>query len=235
VQLRFSEPRVVRSALLFSVAPASVAGTTPIRHQISAWVPGTELDAPCEDAAWRLPTSSRLSLWLHLHPTGIASELRISLALWLAPPDSEELLLAPIPTNGAELTSDGHAWTLRSEYRLEREARVVGLLPRMDPRGMQLKIVARPPQGPAVPLIWIHRWDPFWPETYRLRIPLQLPSATILELEARFDDPGKRSTDLFQQPDPLPSAGAAADLARCYLELVEPARPGSGEPGRPPH
>ncbi len=87
---------------------------------------------------------------------------------------------------------------------------------------MEMKLVARPPDGPELPLVWIHRWDVFWPERYRFRVPVDLPGGTVLVLDARFDDPGREQAFAISPPELLSIDGGAPGPCRCYLELIEP-------------
>lgn len=220
VDFRFSDPRLVRSATLFALDRDESRQETAARA-IATWWPGRVVEALPAGIGHALPGASSLSLWLHVHPCGVETELRASVALWFAAEPIEQVVVlhAIRPTSDARTPGAHAGYGLRFEQRLGRAARVLALHPHLDRTGKQLKVVARLPGLPEVPLAWIHRWDAFWPERYALREPLELPDEAMIEIDASFGDPA--SLPGGQLIIPELRTGSPGELsAILYLELA---------------
>jgi hypothetical protein len=240
VEFRFEDPRLVRQALLFADdqrrARAMDAGTGELGYDVAqglrfgptrflaGWLPGTLAEPLPAGVGRRLRANSDLVLWLHLHSSGAVETKAVSVALWFErQPVREEIVVDVIRGAGAPILRDAHeGFRIHVEHRLAKDSRLLAVIPRMDTFGMEMKLVARPPVGPELPLVQLLRWDVSWPERYRFREPVALPGGSLLVLDARFEDSGRVPVFAGTLPELLPIDGEVPEPCRCYLELIEP-------------
>ena len=68
------------------------------------------------------------------------------------------------------------------------DALAIGITPHMHNVGREFKVVARPPTGPEIPLIWIKDWDFNWQGQYQYDKPVTLPKGTVIQVDAYYDN-----------------------------------------------
>src|ERR1043166_4752166 len=54
--------------------------------------------------------------------------------------------------------------------------------------GSEFKATATMPDGSAVPMIWIPKWDFHWQMAYAYKEPLKLPKDSRIDVEAYYDN-----------------------------------------------
>ena len=66
------------------------------------------------------------------------------------------------------------------ELTLKKPFKLDGLIPQEVPAGVQLKIVAKLPDGSIEPLLWLYEYKAQYKHAFLLRKPLNLPVGTII-------------------------------------------------------
>lgn len=90
--------------------------------------------------------------------------------------------------------------TFYVSYRLEKDINVVSIMPHMHYLGNTIKALGVTPEGEAIPLIKIDKWDFNWQSTYLYEEPLFLPAGSIVLVTASYDNTSENVANINNPP-----------------------------------
>ena len=91
--------------------------------------------------------------------------------------------------------------------------------------GRDMRIIAKPPTGDPIDLIWIQDWDFNWQDIYHYRKPVFLPAGTRISLVAHFDNTAANPANPHTPPIPVGWGDKTTDeMCIGFLYLVDAGR-----------
>jgi len=141
----------------------------PAGAELGSWTP---LDGPITfpaRIAQRLPQASRLSVELRYRKATEPQTDRSSLTLFFGPRPSHELR---------------HRSLACGTDRIDETIDIVAVNPHARAAGESVEIVARHPDAAIEPLAVVKRWEPAYPVTYRMRIPVRVERGSRLDIRS---------------------------------------------------
>ena len=141
---------------------------------VATWIPGQLPEALPAGRGHALPAGADIKLRVHYKKTwlseGTAVEDRSVVAIYLQESDTAK----PVDTV---------AVTAGSAYRVERDAELVALLPRVDTAVESVVAELVRPDGSRERILRLYQPDPDWPRKYWLEQPIALPSGSRIEVK----------------------------------------------------
>jgi hypothetical protein len=152
-------------------------------------LPAQKFNTVVPEAALLIPAGSDIVIQMHYTPNGHATtdQTQIGLTLAAAPPKYRYLPISAqnetieIPPNDANYES--HASLI-----VNRDVRLVWLLPHMHVRGKDFLYTASYPSGERETLLSVPRYDFNWQLIYDEARPIVLPKGTRIDCTAHFDN-----------------------------------------------
>ena len=90
--------------------------------------------------------------------------------------------------------------TFYVSYTLDKDINIVSVMPHMHFLGNSITALAATPNGDAIPLIKIDKWDFNWQSTYLYDEPLFLPAGTVLLVTANYDNTTENKANINNPP-----------------------------------
>ncbi|HEU0122887.1 MAG TPA: cytochrome c [Bryobacteraceae bacterium] len=177
-----------------------------------------------EGRAKLLPAGADIVFEMHYTANGKAVTDSSELGLYFTRDTPRERVLTITPADNAFAIPPGDAnFPSATAATLKRELTLLSLQPHMHLRGKSYRITARYPDGRVEPLIDVPRYDFNWQTTYFLTKPKVLPTGTVLECLAHFDNsPNNRFN-----PDPAQTVRwgdqSWEEMNIGFMEVVFPA------------
>lgn len=146
-----------------------------------------------------IPKGARLDFQLHYTTNGVEAEDRTRIGLSFC----EERPRVEVETRGVSNPffsippgADNHE--VKAVHTLERNRRLLSLMPHMHLRGKAYRFEAEFPDGEKRVLLDVPRFDFNWQLLYILREPIDLPKGTVIRATGWFDNSDKNPAN----PDP---------------------------------
>ncbi len=188
--VRAIEPRpgsraVVHHIIVYLRDPAS--GGEP--EHLAAYAPGDLPSVFPAGAAKRIPAGSELVFELHYTPIGRPVEDRSSVGLIFATePPTYRVVTQPIPNLQFSIEPGEPNREVASALTLDRDVKLLGMLPHMHLRGKDFRYTATFPDGRVETLLAVPQYDFAWQSIYWLADPRELPKGTRIDCLAHFDN-----------------------------------------------
>jgi peroxiredoxin len=171
---------------------------------LGAWAPGQRVWPLPEGTGYRLPRGADVLVQVHYHRTGRAEADRTSVGLYFAKTPVRRPLGGLVVSAPFLYIPAGEArFRVRGAVEVERDCRLVTLLPHMHRLGREVRVSLTPPGGAPVTVLAIRDWDYRWQETYYLREPLTVRAGSRLAVEAVFDNSAGNPENPFRPPRPV--------------------------------
>jgi hypothetical protein len=166
---------------------------------LAGYGPGSMPEMLGEGQAKLIKAGSDLIFQLHYTTNGTAARDRSKIGLILAreAPKQRVMMLAAANVRFTIPAGDPDV-QVEAQLTLHRDATLVSLLPHMHWRGKSFEFRAVFPDGRKEVLLRVPHYDYNWQLSYYLERPLLLPTGTVIECTAHFDN----SPNNPRNPDP---------------------------------
>ncbi len=193
---------VVHHLILFYVPPGFKRRVeeASLSNSVATFAPGMPAWIGPTGTAKRIPAGSKLYFQVHYTPNG-AEAIDLSRAgLVFANPDQIEKQLRVDAVVNFRLQIPPRADNVHFEasQEINRDMKLISLLPHMHLRGKAFKIEAIDPEGQRQLLLNVPRYDFNWQNSYVFAEPLRLRGGTKLKCTATYDN----SENNPANPDP---------------------------------
>jgi hypothetical protein len=193
---------VVHHLILFYLPPGQerFRPEDPLFNAVAAFAPGMPAIVGLEGYAARIPAGSKLIFQVHYTPNGTATTDQSEAALCFADPAKvEKEVRITAGFNFRFLIPPGAPdYMVTQKLEITRDSLMYTITPHMHYRGKSFKFTARYPDGGQEVLLDVPRYDFNWQNIYLLKEPKLLPSGTVIDMEAHYDN----SADNPLNPDP---------------------------------
>lgn len=175
-------------------------GRDPDGHWLG-WTPGKQPRMLPEDMAWKLPAGADLLFEFHLVPSGKREPLQASIGLWFTdqPPARIPVILRAGP-RFIDLPAGAADVVIEDEYRLPVAVVAVSAYAHAHLLGKSAEAWAELPDGRALKLLNIPRWDFSWQDEYEYRKPIELPAGTRVKMRYCYDNSSGNPANPFDPP-----------------------------------
>ncbi|MBW3624644.1 MAG: redoxin domain-containing protein [Armatimonadetes bacterium] len=156
---------------------------------LGGWAPGNEPRFLPDGVAIKLPKGSRIVLQVHYHKNGVATRDQTRIGVHFAKKPVRKLTF-PYPIANGNMVIPAGAKDHRVEARgnAPLDVHAFAVMPHMHTLGRRMKVTATKPDGTAVPLVYVPKWDFRWQNTYTYKEPVALPRGTKVLVEAWYDN-----------------------------------------------
>ena len=156
---------------------------------VGAYVPGLPPVILPEGRATLLPAGADIVLQLHYTASGKAGKDQTKVGMvFAAGPPVERSLQIPLGSRNFVIPPGESNYRVDSEHILDRDVKIVDLLPHMHLRGKAFEFRAAFPDGKVETLLKVSKYDFNWQLTYSLAEERVFPAGTKIQLSAWFDN-----------------------------------------------
>lgn len=193
---------VVHHVLGFAVDPGqTVVGLQAAQGFKFGFVPGTRFTTAPEGYAMRIPAGAHLLFQVHYIAVGEPQTDQSKIGLVFADPDEvthEVLVGSALEVNLRIPPGDPGYVVHAASPAFPPDAELLSMNPHMHYRGKSMRYDLVTPDGKRETLLDVPNYDFNWQTLYVLQQPLSVPSGSVLEVEAVFDN----SAENLYNPDP---------------------------------
>ena len=194
---------------------------------LGGWAPGNLPRRLPDGVAKVLPSKARIVIQVHYHPSGKVEQDQTQIGIYFSKvPVTRVVRVIPVmpfggPLSGMKLSAGDDNAEVRCSMTLPSDVMALNVTPHMHLLGKDMELTASLPDGTAVPLIRLPRWDFNWQESYQYREPIRLPKETRLNLVAHYDNSEKNSANPHRPPRTVRWGENTADeMCIAFLEVV---------------
>ncbi len=175
-----------------------VAGT------LGGWAPGVTPSVLPEGVGYLLPKGADIVLQVHYYRTGHTERDQSRMGLYFSKTAKTVPLQIGSAINDKFMIPAGEAkYAVHASRRVKKDSYLLATMPHMHLLGRDMRIIAKPPTGASIDLIWIQDWDFNWQDIYHYRKPIFLPAGTQVSLVAHFDNSASNSANPHDPPIPV--------------------------------
>jgi len=172
---------------------------------LGGWAPGAPPTSLPEGVGMLLPAGATIVLQVHYHNccTGRDQTDRTKVGLHFAKGPIDKRARSIVAINRSfEIPAGEARHVVRASYTVpaNRSFQALNVTPHMHLIGREIKATVRYPDGTVRPLIYINDWDFKWQGSYTFEKPIPLPSGTVIDVEAVYDN----TADNPRQPNSPP-------------------------------
>jgi Peroxiredoxin len=172
----------------------------PLTNSIVGFAPGLPPSIYPEGTYRRIPAGSKLIIQAHYTPNGSPQTDQSELGLVFADPKTakKEMTVAAALNWQFRIPAGVESHRVEASHKFDEDTLLWALTPHMHLRGKSFRFVAHYPEGKDEILLDVPRYDFNWQNTYGLVEPKLLPSGTVIDCTAVYDN----SADNLANPDP---------------------------------
>lgn len=202
---------------------------------LKGYAPGFRPEPFPEGMASRVRAGSRFVFQMHYTPVGTPQEDRSYMGVLFADDDEvEQSVEMALAFNAEFVVPPGVSHhEVRAMYELKTDATLFALIPHMHLRGKSFRFDVLHIDGTNETLLHVPRYDFNWQSTFHLEQPRDLPSGTLVECTAVYDN----SEENLSNPDPTVPVKwgdqTTDEMMIGYLCLAKPKQMGD-TPNAPP-
>jgi peroxiredoxin len=187
---------------------------------LGGWAPGQMGRHLPDGYGFKLPKGADVVVQVHYHRNGRVEKDRLQIGLFLAKKTGlKQMQGAVIRGNFLYVPAGQQQFKVTGSLPpLAQDIVLHSVMPHMHMLGKEIKVTARPLEGPPQTLIAIKEWEYNWQETYFLKTPLLLKTGTKLEVEAIYDNSADNPNNPFSPPRPV-RFGEQTDNEMCFVFL----------------
>lgn len=172
-------------------------------HRIGGYQPGGVTTAYPQGAVRLIPKGTTLGLNMHYNPKGTPQTDLTKIGVVFARGPVEQVVLTAMSgTRDFSIPpGDPNYEAVGNPFVFEQDSHILGLLPRMNERGKDYKYTLVYPDGRAVVLLSVPKFNPDWQPSYVFKTAIAAPKGSRLETVAHFDNSpqNKRNPDATQR------------------------------------
>jgi peroxiredoxin len=195
-------PSVVHHILFYIIPPG---GQVPelLREDdtfLGTYAPGNQPEVLGPGLARPVAAGSRFLFSVHYTPNGSPQQDRSCMGIKFADPYSvvREVTMSAAFNKTFTIPAGAPNQAVQSQYTFRRDSLLFGLSPHMHYRGKDFQFDALYPSGDRETLLSVPHYDFGWQTLYRLKEPKLMPSGTVINCLAHYDN----SVDNLNNPDP---------------------------------
>ncbi len=201
-------------------------GTGPgidIAGTLGGWAPGLQPYVLPEGVGYLLPKGADIVMQVHYYRTGHIERDQSRVGLYFNKTEKTTPLLIDSAINDKFVIPAGEEkYAVQASRRVKRDAYLLATMPHMHLLGRDMRIIAHPPTGNPIDLIWIKDWDFNWQDIYYFRKPIFLPEGTQVSLVAHFDNSASNPANPHNPPVPVGWGDKTTDeMCIGFLYLVD--------------
>lgn len=199
----------------------------PIETFHGGWLPGMRALMYPEGIGFRMPKRGVLLIRnLHYAPSARADSDSAHVDLWFGKDTSRTIVFAAfaprLATRDRYIDPDSIV-THHIYARIRDSVSVLNINPHMHLLGKTFRVWAETPSGDTIPLVYIPDWDFDWQEFYQFKRPVVIPSGSVLNAVATFDNTVRNVRNPFNPPRRVPFESGMDDtneMMRLVLLLL---------------
>ncbi len=167
----------------------SPAGSGVDADELSFWTAGGEAHRLPDGIGIRLPAQSDIILQVHYHPSGKAGIDKTRVGLYFSRKPVKQALHWNNASNySLRLPAGDENVLVKANWFIPVDLEVLAVSPHMHQLGRDMHMSARLPDGRTQNLIEIADWDPSWQHAYYFQKPISLPTGSVVNVVAHFDN-----------------------------------------------
>jgi hypothetical protein len=191
---------------------------------VGVWTPGMTPHHYPPGIGVHVPKSVDIVLQLHLHPTGRPEKEQSKVALYFSDKPAAEVKRQEMLLLGSlaiDIPAGKERHTVHSSLTLPIDVTLLSVFPHLHLIGKEMKVVATPPKGEPIPLIWIKDWNFYWQDSYLYKEPLRLPKGTKIVVEAAYNNSPENPANPSTPPKRvLFGNGSSDEMCFAFFQIV---------------
>ena len=190
---------------------------------LGGWAPGMQPYVLPEGVGYQLPKGADIVMQVHYYRTGHTEHDQSRVGLYFNKTEKTIPLQIHSAINSEFLIPAGEKnFAVQAQKRLKTDSYLLATMPHMHLLGRDMRIIAQPPTGNPIDLIWIQDWDFNWQDIYYFRKPIFLPEGTQVSVVAHFDNSASNPTNPHNPPIPVGWGDKTTDeMCIGFLYLVD--------------
>ncbi len=171
---------------------------------LGGWAPGVTPSVLPEGVGYLLPKGADIVLQVHYYRTGHLERDQSRMALYFSKTPKTTPLEISSAINDKFMIPAGDAkYAVHASRSIKKDSYLLATMPHMHLLGRDMRIIAKPPTGDPIDLIWIQDWDFNWQDIYHYHKPVFLPAGTQVSLVAHFDNSATNPANPHDPPVPV--------------------------------
>lgn len=171
---------------------------------LGGWAPGVTPSVLPEGIGYLLPKGADIVMQVHYYRTGHTERDQSRMGLYFSKTPKTVPLEIGSAINDKFMIPAGEAkYAVHASRRLKKDSYLLATMPHMHLLGRDMRIIATPPTGDMIDLIWIQDWDFNWQDIYHYRKPIFLSAGTNISLVAHFDNSATNPANPHDPPIPV--------------------------------
>lgn len=192
VEIRPSQPKVVHHVLAFIEAPgrppATSAANPPFAGILAATGTGSVGVVFPEGMGKKLPKNAWIKFEIHYQPNGTEVTDRTEIGFRFSKEPVKEVRNHAAYSMDFAIPPHASRFSVKGYYTFTEPGRIISFLPHMHLRGAAFRYELKTPDGKAIQLLNIPRYDFNWQTLYTLKTPLPVPAGSQLVATGWFDN-----------------------------------------------
>ena len=182
-------------------------GTGPgidVVGMLGGWAPGVTPSVLPDGVGYLLPKGADIVLQVHYYRTGHVERDQSRLGLYFSKTSKTVPLQIDSAINDKFMIPAGEEkYAVHASRQVKKDSYLLATMPHMHLLGRDMRIIAKPPTGDSIDLIWIQDWDFNWQDIYHYQKPIFLPAGTRVSLVAHFDNSVDNPSNPHNPPIPV--------------------------------
>ncbi len=193
---------------------------------LGGWAPGLRPSVLPKGVGYRLPKGADIVLQVHYYRTGHTERDQSRVGLYFSKTPKTTPLEIGMAINDKFVIPAGEAkYPVKASRQVKKDSYLLATMPHMHLLGRDMQIIAKPPTGDPIDIIWIQDWDFNWQDIYHYRKPIFLPAGTRISLVAHFDNSAKNPANPHNPPVPVGWGDKTTDeMCIGFLYFVDAAK-----------
>ena len=193
---------------------------------LGGWAPGLRPSVLPKGVGYLLPKGADIVLQVHYYRTGHTERDQSRVGLYFSKTPETTPLEIGMAINDKFVIPAGEAkYPVKASRQVKKDSYLLATMPHMHLLGRDMRIIAKPPTGDPIDIIWIQDWDFNWQDIYHYRKPIFLPAGTRISLVAHFDNSAKNPANPHNPPVPVGWGDKTTDeMCIGFLYFVDAAK-----------
>ena len=171
---------------------------------LGGWAPGLQPYVLPDGVGYQLPKGADIVLQVHYYRTGHTERDQSRVGLYFSKTEKTTKLHVDSAINTKFVIPAGEKrYGVNATKQIKKDSYLLATMPHMHLLGRDMRIIAHPPTGKPIDLIWIQDWDFNWQDIYYYSQPIFLPVGTRISLVAHYDNSKDNPTNPHNPPIPV--------------------------------
>ena len=198
---------------------------------LGGWVPGASPQMFPLGTGVKIPAGARIVMQIHystsqVSPTAMLDPDLTRLGLYLSTTPLAPISFLPVVNPFFTIPAGDPHYQVKAATYISNTVELVSVAPHMHLLGRQATVIARFPDGSTRQLVRIDDWDFHWQGNYIFRDPIILPSGTVVEMTAYYDNSSDNPNNPSNPPVPVSWGERTTDeMCLTFLSVKAPGIP----------